>query len=324
MKIALLASLALATLALAPPTHSQTFPDKPIRLIVAYPAGGGLDFVARTLAKGMAEALKQPVLVENRPGASGALGADMVARAHPDGYTLLLASPAEVIVGPAAGQSTPYNAETAFAPVVLAGETPLVVVVNPSVPAKNLSELMAYAKTHPGKLSYATPGTGSSMNFAGEALNKAFGTSIVQIPYRGAAPAVGDLLGNQVSMAIVGMPPIIAQAKAGKLKVLAVTTTKRSSAMPNVASVSESPGMKDYRFSNWMGVFAPAKTPTAIVERLGKEIAAIVHEPVVRESLLGGGVEPLGLRGTEFTDFLTAERRRYQVIAKERGIHFEN
>ncbi len=322
MKIALLASLALATLALAAPTYSQTFPDKPIRLIVAYPAGGGLDFVARTLAKGMAETLKQPVLVENRPGASGALGADVVAKARPDGYTLLLASPAEVIVGPAAGQKTPYNPGTAFAPIVLAGEAPLVVVVNPSVPAANLSELMAYAKSHPGTLSYGTPGTGSSMNFAGESLNKSFGTSILHVPYRGAAPAVGDLLGNQIPMAIVGMPPIVAQAKAGKLKVLAVTTAKRSSLMPDVAAVSESPGMKDYRFSNWMGVFAPAKTPAAVVELLGKNIAAIVHEPAVRQSLLGAGVEPQGLRGAEFTDFLTAERRRYQVIAKERGIHF--
>ncbi|VTU22285.1 Argininosuccinate lyase [Variovorax sp. SRS16] len=327
MKTMLLLRLPVVLMALAltqQASAADPFPNKPLRLIVAYPAGGGLDFVARTLAQRLGEALKQPVVVENRPGASGALGADTVAKSRPDGYTLLLASPAEVIVGPAAGQKTPYDPVADLAPIALAGETPLVLAVNPLVPAKNLPELIAYAKGHPGTLSYGTPGTGSSMHFAGESLNKLGGMASVHIPYRGAAPAVNDVLGNQVPMIIVGMPPVMPHVASGKLKVLAVTTQKRSSAMPDVPSVSEMPGMKGYRFSNWMGVFAPAKTPQAVVDQIGAQIAKIVQEPATRQRLLGAGVEPSGLHGSEFTAFLADERQRYQSIARERGIRFED
>ena len=304
--------------------QAQAYPNKQIHLIVAYPAGGGLDLVARVVAQRLSEAFNQQVVVENRAGASGSIGADAVARAAPDGYTLLMASPAEVVVGPAAGQKTPYNPETDLVPVALAGETPLVLVVHPSVPARNLAEFAAYAKSQPGKLSYGTPGNGSSMQFAGESFKAGTGIFIVHIPYRGAAPAINDLLGNQVSMAIVGMPPVVGHAKAGKLKVLAVTTQKRSPLMPDVPAVAELKGMADYQFTNWMGVFAPAKTPAAIVERLGAEIARMMQEPATRKRLLDAGVEPLGLQGSEFAAFLKSERQRYAQVAKERGIRFQD
>ncbi len=320
----LIALLFAACAAFNPAAQAQAYPNKQIHLIVAYPAGGGLDLVARVVAQRLSEAFNQQVVVENRAGASGSIGADAVARAAPDGYTLLMASPAEVVVGPAAGQKTPYNPETDLVPVALAGETPLVLVVHPSVPARNLAEFAAYAKSQPGKLSYGTPGNGSSMQFAGESFKAGTGAFIVHIPYRGAAPAINDLLGNQVSMAIVGMPPVVGHAKAGKLKVLAVTTQKRSPLMPDVPAVAELKGMADYQFTNWMGVFAPAKTPAAIVERLGAEIARMMQESATRKRLLDAGVEPLGLQGSEFAAFLKSERQRYAQVAKERGIRFQD
>ena len=323
MKIILSAVLVALAAVQLPVAQAQVWPNKPLRLIVAYPAGGGLDLVARTVAQRLSEQLKQPVVVENRAGASGSIGADVVAKSAPDGYTLLIASPAEVVVGPAAGQKTPYNPEADFIPVALAGETPLVLVSHPSTPGRDLASFAAYAKSNPGKLSYGTPGNGSSMQFAGESFKAGTGASILHIPYRGAALAINDVLGNQISMAVVGMPPVVAHAKSGKLRVLAVTTAKRSALMPDVPAVSEMPGMRDYQFSNWMGIFAPAKTPSPVVERLGAEIAKMMQEPATRERLLAAGVEPLGLIGKEFENFLAAERKRYGAVAKERGIKFE-
>jgi tripartite-type tricarboxylate transporter receptor subunit TctC len=245
-----------------------------------------------------------------------------VAKAPADGYTLLMASPAEVVVGPAAGQKTPYDAETDLVPVALAGETPLVLVAHPSVPTASLKDFIAYGKANPGKLSYGTPGAGSSMHFAGESLNAATGLGMVHIPYRGAAPAINDALGNQVSAAIVGMPPTVAHVKGGKLRALAVTTARRSSVMPDVPAVAELPGLSDYRFTNWMGVFAPAKTPNAVVDRLSAEIVRICKEEATRAKLDAAGVDAMGLGGTEFAEFLAAERKRYRTIAKERSIRF--
>lgn len=319
---AVLVALAAGPVPLAQ-AQAQSWPSKPLRLVVAYPAGGGLDLVARTVAQRLSEQLKQPVVVENRGGASGSIGADLVAKSAPDGYTLLMASPAEVVVGPAAGQKTPYNPETDLTPVALAGETPLVLVTHPSTPGKDMASFVAYAKSNPGKLSYGTPGNGSSMQFAGESFKAGTGAFILHIPYRGAAPAINDVLGNQISMAIVGMPPVVPHAKSGKLRVLAVTTPKRSALMPDVPAVAEMPGMRDYRFSNWMGVFAPAGTPASVTERLGAEIAKMMQEPATRERLLAAGVEPLGLVGKEFESFLAAERKRYGTVVKERGIRFE-
>src|SRR5664280_2136121 len=263
---ALAAVIAIAAMVHAGHADAEAWPSKPIHLIVGYPAGGGLDFVTRAVAQRLSEGLGQQVIVENRSGASGSIGADYVARAAADGYTLFMASPAEIVVGPAAGQKIPYNPETDLLPVALAGETPLVIVINPAVPAKDLAEFIAYAKANPGKLNYGTPGTGSSMQFAGEAFNAG--------------------VGNQVPMAIVGMPPTVGAVKAGKLRAIAVTSQKRSNVMPDVPAVAELKGMGDYRFTNWMGVFAPAKTPAAIVERIGAA-HALRLDAVVEQELAG-------------------------------------
>jgi tripartite-type tricarboxylate transporter receptor subunit TctC len=314
--------LLLAVLSLLPivPVSGQEWPSKPVRFIVGYPAGGGHDFVARTIAQRMSEQLKQTFVVENRSGASGAIGTDHVAKSEPDGHTLLIASPAEVMVGPIAGQKVPYDAAKDLVPVALIGETPLAVAIHPSVPANTMQELLALAKRSPGKLSYGTPGTGSSHQFAGESIKAIGDVFIVHIPYRGAAPAVTDLLGGQVDIGIVGMPPVISHHKSGKLKIIAVTSAKRSAATPEIASVAELPGFAGFHFTNWQGVYAAAKTPPAVIQRIATEIANAVRDPATRQRLLTAGVDPLGLGPAEFSAFLAREHATYTKVAKDRNI----
>jgi tripartite-type tricarboxylate transporter receptor subunit TctC len=302
---------------------AQTFPSKPIRLVVPFPPGGGVDLVGRILSQRLSEVLKQQVVVENRAGASGAIGADIIAKAPADGHSLLLASPAEVMVGPISGQKTPYNPEKDFLPIALVGETPLVIVAHPSLPVNNVSELIAYAKSRPGKLSYATPGNGSSQHFAGEALKASAGVFMVHIPYRGAAPALNDVLGNQIPLGIVGMPPALSHAKSGKLKILAVTTKKKSSQLPDTPSVAELQGMQNYAFTNWMCLYAPSGMPKPIADQLSAEVSKILQDSAVRERLLAAGVEPMGLTGMALTGFLSLERNNYSKASKQFGIRFQ-
>jgi len=318
--IATMKCVLVALAFLAFPAHAQDWPAKPLRAIVPYPAGGGVDFVTRVITQRLSDVLKQPVLVENRTGAAGAIGADAVAKAPPDGTTFLVASPAEVLVSPIAGQTMPYDPVKDLVPVTLVGETPLVIFVHPSVQATTLPELIALAKKQPGSLSYATPGSGSTMNFAGEALNGIAHVDLQHVPYRGAAPAVNDVLGGQVPVGIVGMPPTVGHAKAGRLRILAVTSARRSEAMPDVPTVAEIPEFKGFRFTNWMGIYVPASTPQAVIDRLAAEIDKIVREPAVRERLLAGGVEPIGDTPAEFRAFLDSERAAYTKIARERNI----
>jgi tripartite-type tricarboxylate transporter receptor subunit TctC len=271
-----------------------------VRVVVAYPAGGGLDFVTRVLAQQLSKKTGQSFVVENRAGASGLIGAEAVVKSAPDGYTLLVASPAEVLVGAIAGQKMPYDPQRDLAPVILAGETPLVIAVNPAVKAKTMQELLAQAKDG-AQMSYGTPGNGSSMNFAGESINLIAGTSMQHVPYKGAAPAVADLLGNHIPIGIVGMPPTVPLQKSGQLRILAVTSEKRSSAMPDVA----------------------AGTPKAVVDKMSADIDAVLKQDDTRKLLLGQGVEPAGGTPAQFVKFLQSERHRYETIAKERHIKID-
>jgi tripartite-type tricarboxylate transporter receptor subunit TctC len=299
---------------------AQEWPGKPVRVIVPYPPGGGHDFVSRIVAQHLSEVLKQPFVIENRTGASGTIGTDVVAKGPPDGYTFVVCSPAETVVGPLAGLKMPYDWEKDLAPVSLIGETPLAIVLHPSVPAKNIQELLALAKREPGKLSYGTPGSGSSMHFAGESLKAIAGIFIVHIPYRGAGPAIADLLGGQVQMGIAGLPPVVGPHKTGKLRIVAVTSAKRASALPEVPAMAELPGFAGYNFTNWQGVFMAAKTPPTVIERLAAEIGKAVQDPAVREKLLAAGVDPLGLTTPQFVQFLAREKDTYSKIAKLRAI----
>ncbi|OZI60536.1 Bug family tripartite tricarboxylate transporter substrate binding protein [Bordetella genomosp. 11] len=322
-RLRLFATVLPCLLASAAVQAADSWPSRPVRVIVAYPAGGGLDFVTRVLAQQLSKKSGQSFVVENRAGASGLIGADAVVKSAPDGYTMLVASPAEVLVGAIAGQKMPYDPQRDLEPVTLAGETPLVVAVNPSVKAKTMQELLAQAKSSGTPMSYGTPGNGSSMNFAGESINLVAGTSIQHVPYKGAAPAVADLLGNHIPIGIVGMPPTVPYEKSGQLRVLAVTSDKRSEAMPDVPAMAELPGFKGYRFTNWMGVYVPAGTPKAVVDRMAADIAAVLKQPDTRELLLKQGVEPVGGTPAQFTAFLASERERYTRIARERHIKID-
>jgi len=299
---------------------AQDWPAKPVRVIVPYPPGGGHDFASRVVAQKLSDQLKQSFVVENRTGASGTIGAEYTARSAPDGYTFMVASPAETVVGPFAGLKMNYDWEKDLAPVTVIGETPLAIVVHPSVPANTIQELLAYAKKNPGKLSYGTPGSGSTMHFAGESLKALGGIFIVHIPYRGAGPAVADLLGGQVPMNIAGLPPVVGPHKAGKARILAVTSAKRSPALPDIPAMAELPGFAGYNFTNWTGVFMAAGTPPAVIAKLAAEIAKAVQDPVVKEKLVGAGVDPLGLPTADFVKFLAREKETYAKIAKLRNI----
>jgi tripartite-type tricarboxylate transporter receptor subunit TctC len=299
---------------------SQDWPAKPVRVVVPYPPGGGHDFASRVVAQRLSDNLKQSFVVENRTGASGTIGAEFTARSAPDGYTFMVASPAETVVGGFAGLKMNYDWEKDLAPVTVIGETPLAIAVHPSVPVKTIQDLLAYAKANPGKLSYGTPGSGSTMHFAGESLKALGGIFIVHIPYRGAGPAIADLLGGQVPMGIAGLPPVVGPHKAGKIHILAVTSSKRSGALPDIPAMAELPGFAGYNFTNWTGVFMAAKTPPAVIERLAAEIAKALQDPVVREKLIGAGVDPLGLSTADFVKFLAREKETYSKIAKLRVI----
>ncbi len=298
----------------------QDWPAKPVRVIVGYPPGGGHDFTARVVAGRLAELLKQPFVVENRTGASGTIATEGIAKGPADGYSFIVASPAETVVGAVAGLKMNYDWEKDLAPVTVIGDTPLAIAVHPSVPAKTIQELLAYAKGNPGKLSYGTPGSGSSMHFAGESLKAIAGIFIVHIPYRGAGPAVADLLGGQVPMGIMGMPPVVGPHKAGKIRIVAVTSEKRSPATPDIPAMAELPGFAGYSFTNWTGVFMQAKTPTAVIERLAAEIGRIVKEAAVRDKLIAAGVDPLGLSTADWVKFLAREKDTYGKIANARNI----
>ena len=275
---------------------------------------------ARVIATRLAEVLKQPFVVENRTGASGTIATEGIAKGPADGYSFLVASPAETVVGALAGLKMNYDWEKDLAPVTVIGDTPLAIAVHPSVGAGTIRELLEYARRNPGKLSYGTPGSGSSMHFAGESLKAIAGVFIVHIPYRGAAPAVSDLLGGQVQLGIVGMPPVMGPHKAGKIRIVAVTSEKRSAATPDVPAMAELPGFAGYSFTNWTGVFMAAKTPPAVIERIAVEIGKAVKEPGIRDKLLAAGVEPLGLSTADAVKFFTREKASYSKIAKARNI----
>jgi tripartite-type tricarboxylate transporter receptor subunit TctC len=312
--------LAVLLLLAAASANAQDWPARPVKVIVPYPAGGGHDFASRVVAQWLADNLKQPFVVENRSGASGTIGTDYVAKSPPDGYTFVVSSPAEIMVGQAAGMKVPYDWQKDLAPVTVIGETPLAIVLHPSVPVKSMKELIDYAKKNPGKLSYGTPGLGSTMQFAGESLKALGGIFIVHIPYRGAAPAVQDLLGGQTEMGIAGLPPVVGHHNAGRLRIVGVTSAKRSGALPDVPAVAELPGFAGYNFTNWTGVFVAAKTPPEIIEKLAGGIGKAVRDPAVREKLIKAGVDPLGMPTAEFVKFLAREDQTYSKIAKERGI----
>jgi tripartite-type tricarboxylate transporter receptor subunit TctC len=289
-RAALHIGLALATGALAVPgTAAAAYPDKPIRLIVPFPPGGATDVIGRVMAMRLTTALGQSVIVDNRGGASGNIGADAVAKAAPDGYTLLLGAVTSHSINATLEKATiKYNFEKDLVPVAIVGSVPLVFVVHPSVPVKTLKELIAYAKSKPGELSFASSGAGGPQRLAGEMFKRAAGVDMMHVPYKGSGPAMTDLIGGQVLTMVETVPAALPHIKAGKLRPLAVTTAQRISMLPDVPTAGEA-GLPGFEVGSLFGILAPAGTPREIVARLNTEVLKLLALPEVKEQLLAQG-----------------------------------
>jgi tripartite-type tricarboxylate transporter receptor subunit TctC len=312
--------VALATLGLVVATGAlaQAWPAKPIRVIVPFPPGGGLDIFARITAPRLQENLGQQIVVENRSGAGGMVGADAVAKAAPDGYTVLFASSAEVTISQHLYPKMAYDAIKDFAPVSYAAHAALLFSVHPSLPAKTLPEVIAYARANPGKLSFASAGTGGVQHLAGEILRTAARIDIVHIPYKGAGPAVIDMVGGQVQMGFTALPSSIQHARSGRLRPIAVTSAKRSEAAPDLPSFTEL-GYPQLDLVVWYAALFPAHTPPEIVARMSAEINRAVNSPDVKAKLLEQGVESVGTTPDQLAKFMAAETARYGKIIRDTG-----
>ena len=286
-------------------------------MIIPYPPGGPTDILGRIVAQNLTEKLGQQVVVENKPGASGMIGADLVAKAPPDGYTLL-ANASIHVINPSLYKNPTYDAIKDFTPVSLIADVPLVLVVAPELPVKSVKDLIALAKSSSGKLNFASSGNAAAPHLAGEAFKIATGVDMQHVPYKGSGPALTDLMGGQVQLMFDSLPSSISHVKSGKLRAIAVTTAKRSSALPNVPTIAES-GVPGFDISTWYGIWAPAGTPKEIVSKLSGEIAKIVKIPDVRERLAGLGAEPVGNSPDEFAAYCRSELAKWAKIVKASG-----
>jgi tripartite-type tricarboxylate transporter receptor subunit TctC len=311
---ATVAALVLASAA----TAAQSYPDKPIRLVVPFPAGGTTDILARTVGQRLTMAWGQPVIIENRPGAGATIGADYVAKAHPDGYTLLMAAVHHTIAANYY-KKLPYSLQKDLAPVSVVAIVPNVLVVRPDLPVSNVQELIAYAKANPGKLTYASNGAGTAHNLIGEQFKTMTGTDIMHIPYKGSAPALTDLMGGRVTMMFDTVSSCLPYVKAGKLKALAVATSRRSSVLPDVPTLSEA-GLKGFDIASWFGVMAPAGTPADIIDKLSAEIDKSLADPEVRKQLQPIGAEPAGGTPQAMRDRIDTEVKNYGELMKHAGM----
>ncbi len=313
-----------ATLAvLAPhPAAADAYPAKPIRLVVAFPPGGGTDIIARSIAHKLAERFAQQVVVDNRPGAGGNIGTDIVAKSAPDGYTILMGSAGPLAINASLFAKMPFDPIKNLAPVTLAASTPNVLVVHPSLPARTVKELIALARAKPGEINFASSGHGTPAHLAGELFNSMAGVKLVHIPYKGAAPALADLLGGQVQIMFSTMPPALPHVKDGKLRALAVTSRKRSPATPELPTMDEA-ALPGFEAITWHGVVVPAGTPAAIIARLNREIVAILHLPEVVERLSGQGAEALGSTPEEFAAYIKSESAKWAKVVRESGAKAE-
>lgn len=310
-----LAAIAMAVLA---PCAFAAYPDKPVRIIVPFPAGGATDVVARALALRLAPLLKQPVLVENKPGAGGNIGADIVAKSAPDGYTLLVASPAEVAINEYLYQKMSYQPATDLMPVAKVASAPLVLVVNNKSPADSVQALVRDIRKRTNGANFASSGSGGPQHLAGELFRLKAGVQITHIPYKGGAPAMTDLLGGQVDMFFAGLPPALPHLQAGKLRALGVSTAQRTPLLPQVPTVAEQ-GFAGFDIENWQGVFVPSNTPISIVEALAKHIAEIASDKAFADQLQSQGASPAYTGPKEFGQFVASERQKYAKLVKDSG-----
>ena len=294
------------------------YPAKAIRYVVPFPAGGPLDIVARALGQELSKSWGQPVVIDNRPGAGGNIGADFVAKSPADGYTILMGAVSTHAINITLYSKLPYDPIRDFAPVTLITSVPNVLVLHPSVPAKNVRELMALAKARPGQLNFASGSTGSAGHLAGELFKSMAGVDMTHIPYKGAAPAVVDLIAGHVSLMFDNLSSALPNIKIGRVRALAVTTLKRSPLLAELPTISEQ-GLRGFDISTWFGIFAPAGTPPEIIARLNAETVRILHTPEMKERLVILGAEPVGNRPDEFAAFIKAEIPKYAKVVRDSG-----
>jgi tripartite-type tricarboxylate transporter receptor subunit TctC len=297
---------------------AQDFPNKPIRLIVPFPAGGPNDIIARVVGQRMSELTKQPVLIDNRGGQAGVLGTDAVAKANPDGYTIGIVSASALVISPTM-EKVPYDVGRDFAPVTLAVTVPEMLVVASNFPANNMAELVALAKAQPGKFNFASAGVGGLPHLAGELLKLTAKIDIVHVPYRGAAPAINDLLGQQVQMAFLDLPVLLPHIKAGTLRPIALGAPQRAPTAPDVPTTAEV-GMPDILIENWYGMVAPAKTPNNIIAALNRIANEAMADPSVKQKLADQGLTVAGDTPEHFRGYIEAETKKWARVIKDSGV----
>ena len=314
------AVLAIASACLAPMAvqAQASYPDKPVRFIVPYPPGGGTDVIARIVQEKFQQTLGQPIVIENRGGAAGSLGSDLAAKSAPDGYTVLFTLSSHTI-NPAIYPKLPFNTVKDFEPIGTVASLPQILVANPQFPANTVAELTAIAKSKPGTLSFASVGNGSPGHLAGELYKLRTGTQLTHVPYRGGGPAVTDVMGGQVPLLWVSIPAAAQFVKTGKLKALAVSTTKRSAAFPDVPTMQEA-GVADFEVDSWYAMFVPAKTPKPIIEKLNKALNTVVAQPDIKEKLLAQGSEGVGGTPEALGKTVDEEIARWGKLVKDANI----
>ena len=314
-----LLGLGMASLLAQAQTPAPGWPDKVVRIINPYSPGGPSDTIVRMLADGLSQEFGQRVIVENKPGAGTVIGANLVAKAAPDGYTLLLATVAPLVVQPIISTSLPYDARKDFAMVGMFATVPNLISVHPSVPVSSIAELIAYAAKHPGKLNYASAGAGTGPHLGGELFSRMAGVKLTHVPYAGAAPAVLGVLSGQVEISFVNITPQIQHVKAGKLRPLAIASSRRSSVFPEVPTVAEA-GLPGYVSESWNGIVAPAGTPRAVINRLDKAMAKVMGSPKALELLASLGAEPTVMGPEEFAAYVKNDEKQLAPVIKALGL----
>ncbi|WP_425064934.1 Bug family tripartite tricarboxylate transporter substrate binding protein [Reyranella sp.] len=302
--------------------NAQSFPQQPVTMIVPFPPGGGTDTGSRLLAQKLSEKWGQQVIVDNKPGAAGIVGLEIASKAKPDGYTIVMGNIGTQSINPSLYKKLPYNADTAFTPITLVAELPLVLVVNPSTAAKSTAELIAAAKAKPGDFTYSTSGNGSSMHLAAALFENQAGLKLTHVPYKGGGPAIQDLIGGHVTMSFATVLETSGQIKSGKLKAIAVTSDKRSPALPDVPTAAET-GLPGYNSISWIGLLAPGGTPQPVVDKIAADVKAVLAEPATRQQFIDQGALPVGSTPAEFKALIDTDRARYGKIIVEKDIKLE-
>ena len=314
-----LAIALVAALVGAPALAQPAYPTKAVTLVVPFPPGGGTDTGARLIAQKLSERWGQPVIVENKPGAAGIVGVDYAAKAKPDGYTILMGNIGTQSVNPSLYKKLPYNPETAFAPITLVAELPLVLVINPKVEAKSPADVIARAKARPGDLTYSTSGNGGSMHLAAALFENEAGIKMMHVPYKGGGPAIQDVIAGHVNLSFATILETAGYIKNGRLQALAVTSEKRSPALPDVPTVAES-ALPSFDSISWIGLLAPAGTPQPVIDKVAGDVRAVLETAEVRDRLIAQGATPVGNSSAEFKMLIEKDRARYAKIIAEKGI----